>query len=224
MVRNVAELVDPPRPTRHEMAVFSPEQARAFLAAAADNRLEALYVLAITTGMRQGELLGLRWRDVDLGDGYLQVKATMQRTKGKGIGLAHPKMAGSRRRIALTGMAVAALKHHRTEQKEERLKTGSTWEDQDLVFCNGHGRPIEQSNLTRRSFKPLLRKVSLPEIRFHDLRHTAATIYLRKRVPPKVVSEMLGHSQVGITLNIYSHVLPDMQREATEAMESALAG
>ncbi|MHB0869726.1 MAG: tyrosine-type recombinase/integrase, partial [Chloroflexota bacterium] len=122
-----------------------------------------------------------------------------------------------------TDMAVAALRHHRTRQKEERLAAGAVWQD-DLVFPNRYGRPIEATNLLRRSFKPLLQKAGLPEIRFHDLRHSAATLLLRKRVPAKVVSEMLGHAQVGITMNLYQHVLPDMQREATAAMEAALRG
>lgn len=224
VARNVADLVDPPKVKRQEMKVLSGEQPRAFLEAASGDRLEALYVLAVTTGMRQGELLALRWRDVDLEDGTLRVTATMQRISKKGIGPSEPKTAGSRRQIALTGMAVAALRRHRARQAEERLHAGAMWQDGDLVFCNHYGRPIEASNLTRRSFHPLLEKAGLPSVRFHDLRHTAATLLLRKKVPVKVVSEMLGHSQVGITLNIYAHVLPDMQREATAAMEAALLG
>ncbi len=225
MYRNVADLVDPPKVQRQEMKVLSGEQARVLLETAKGDRLEALYILAITTGMRQGELLALRWRDVDLEDGTLRVTATMQRISKRGICPSEPKTAGSRRQIALTGMAVSALRHHRNRQLEERLSAAvMAWQDNDLVFCNHYGRPIESSNLTRRSFHPLLAKAGLPRIRFHDLRHTAATLLLRKRVPVKVVSEMLGHSQVGITLNIYAHVLPDMQREATAAMEAALRG
>lgn len=223
VARNVADLVDPPRRGRREMRVLSPEQARALLEAAREDRLEALYVLAISSGLRQGELLGLRWADVDLDAARLHVRAIMQRTR-EGIGLREPKTASSRRQIALTGMAIAALRRHRTRQAEERLKAGPEWQDNDLVFPNGHGKPIEQTNLQRRSFKPLLEKAGLPDIRFHDLRHTAATLLLKQRVPAKVVSEMLGHSQVGVTLNIYSHVLPDMQEEAAAAMEAALMG
>ena len=224
VARNVADLVDPPRPRRLEMKTLSPDQARTFLEAAAGDRLEALYILAITTGMRQGELLGLRWRDVDLDDAVLRVTGTMQRISKQGIGVSEPKTAGSRRQIALTTMAVAALKRRHKEQSEERLAAGPEWQDSDLVFGNKYGRPIESTNLIRRSFKPLLKAAGLPALRFHDLRHTAATLLLRKKVPVKIVSEMLGHSQVGITLNIYSHVLPDMQREAVGAMEAVLWG
>ncbi|MHB8992040.1 MAG: tyrosine-type recombinase/integrase [Chloroflexota bacterium] len=222
VLRNVAQLVDSPRRARIEMTALSPEDARALLDVAKGNRLEAFYVLAVTTGMRQGELLGLRWRDVDLAKGTLQVTATLQRTKKDGLVFAEPKTSSSRRQIALTGTAVAALRHHKARQAEERLAAGPEWQDHDVVFANHVGRPIEATNLIRRSFKPLLRKADLPDIRLHDLRHTAATLCLKQRVPPKVVSEMLGHSQVGVTLNIYSHVLPDMQREAAIAMDALL--
>lgn len=221
VARNVATLVTPPRRSRQEMTAFGPEQVRTLLEAAAGDRLEALYVLAITTGMRQGEILGLRWRDVDLDDGYVQVKATLQRTEGVFV-FAEPKTASSRRQIALTDGAVAALKHHRVAQAEERLRLRRAWEDNDLVFANEVGRPIAASNLRNRSFWPLLAGAGLPRIRFHDLRHTAATLMLGQGVHPKVVSEMLGHSQISITLDLYSHVTPTMQRQAAEAMDSAL--
>lgn len=224
VARNVANLVDPPRRRHKEMVALTPDQARALLEAAAEDRLEALYVLAVTTGMREGELLGLRWKDVDLDAATLQVRATMQRTKVGGLAISQPKTAASRRQIALTGMAVAALRRRKIRQAEEKLKTGPAWEDNDLVFPNTLGKPMEATNLLHRSFAPLLEKTALPKIRFHDLRHTAATVLLRKRVPAKVVSEMLGHSNIGITLQVYSHVLPDMQREATAAMEAALMG
>ena len=223
VARNVADLVDAPRRARQEMKVLTSKQARALLEAAQGDRLEALYVLALSTGMRQGELLGLRWGDVDLDAARLHVRAIMQRNH-EGIGLREPKTASSRRQIALTGMAVAALRRHRARQLEERLAAGATWQDNDLVFPNTLGKPMEATNMLHRSFKPLLEKASLPDIRFHDLRHSAATLLLKQRVPAKVVSEMLGHSQVGVTLNIYSHVLPDMQAEAAAAMEAALRG
>lgn len=223
VARNVADLVDPPRRARHEMKALSTSQARQFLEAAAGDRLEALYVLAVTTGMRQGELLALRWQDVDLDGETLQVRSTVQRVKD-GLLFGEPKTASGRRQIALAPAAVAAFRRHHVRQAEERLKAGPRWQDNGLVFPNVYGRPMEATNLIHRSFTPLLEKAGLPKMRFHDLRHTAATLLLSKRVPVKVVSEMLGHAQVGITLAVYSHVLPDMQREATAAMQAALWG
>jgi integrase len=174
--------------------------------------------------MRQGELLGLRWADVDLDAARLHVSVAWQRRGEEqgGYALAEPKTASSRRQITLAPVAVDALRHHRARQLEERLGAGPAWQDNDLVFCNTLGRPIGASNLRRRSFEPLLKKAGLPHIRFHDLRHTAATLLLKQKVPVKVVSEMLGHSQVGVTLNVYAHVMPDMQREAAAAMQNLL--
>ncbi|HEX9412260.1 MAG TPA: tyrosine-type recombinase/integrase, partial [Ktedonobacterales bacterium] len=132
------------------------------------------------------------------------------------------KTDASRRQVALTVAAVTALRQHRTRQLEERLALGGEWDDRGLVFCNLLGRPIEASNLLQREFYPLLKRAGLPHVRFHDLRHTAATLLLLQGIHPKVVSEMLGHSQIGITMNLYSHVLPNMQRDATAAMDRLL--
>jgi len=219
--RNVSELASPPRKRRRSMQVLSPEQARVFLDAAAGDPLEALYVVALTTGMRQGELLSLRWRDVDLEDGHVQVRASLSKT-ADGFVFSEPKTAQSRRKVALTGSAIAALRRHRVGQRERRLAAGPAWQDDDLVFPDALGVPFDAITLLRREFLPLLARAGLPPIRFHDLRHTAATLMLLKGVHPKVVSEMLGHATISITLDLYSHVLPDMQREAVEAMESVL--
>jgi integrase len=205
------------------MATLSPEQARILLEAAAGARLEALYVLAINTGMRQGELLALRWTDVDLNAGALHVRATLQRTR-EGFVFTEPKTTSSRRQVALTRAAVEALRSHHTRQAEERLHVGAAWEDDDLVFANEVGQPLDATAVLRRSFYPLLERSNLPRIRFHDLRHTAATLLLGQGVHPKIVSEMLGHSQIAITLDLYSHVTPTMQRQAVEALEIALGG
>jgi integrase len=126
--------------------------------------------------------------------------------------------------VTLTKQAVEALRQHRSRQVEERLQMGGAWEDNGLVFANEVGRPIEVSNLVSRSFRPLLERADLPRIRFHDLRHTAATLMLGRGVHPKVAADMLGHSQIAITLDLYSHVTPTMQRQAVEALEAALSG
>ena len=222
VARNVASLVTPPRLERREMTTLSPEQARTLLEAAAGDRLAALYVLAINTGMRQGEILALRWRDVDLDGGTLQVKATLQ-SAGEEFVFAEPKTAHSRRQVALNRPAAEALSSHRARQAEERLQLGAAREDNDLVFANEVGRPIAAANLRNRSFWPLLVRAGLPRIRFHDLRHTAATLLLGRGVHPKIVSEMLGHSQIAITLDLYSHVTPTMQRQAADELEAALS-
>lgn len=222
--RNVAELVDRPRRAKHEMLYLSPEEARRFLEAASGDRLEALYVVGVTTGMRQGELLGLHWRDVDLDHKILHVTSNLQYLPKQGMVFSDPKTAAGKRPIALTDLALEAIRRHKVRQAEERLKTGPAWQDNDLVFCNGLGKPLEAANLVKRHFKPLLAKAGIPAIRFHDLRHTAATLCLKAKVPPKVVSEMLGHSQVSVTMNVYSHVMPDMQRDATAALDAVLGG
>ncbi len=220
--RNVADLVTPPRGQRLQMSCLSPEQARTLLAVASGDRLEAVYALAVTTGMRRGEILALQWKNVDLETGSLQVVGTLQRTK-EGLSIAEPKTDKSRRQVALSATAVQALRKHRAAQASQRLLLGAAWQDFDLVFSNDVGGPMEPANLIRRSFQPLLKRAGLPQIRFHDLRHTAATLMLSQSIHPKIVSEMLGHSQVNITLDLYSHVTPTLQRQAATAVDDLLS-
>lgn len=219
--RNITELTDAPRLGHKEMETLSPDQVKAFLKVARAHRLEALFVLAITTGMRQGELLGLRWVDVDLDRGSVQVRANLQRVKG-GFVVGEPKTARSRRQILLAKPAVDALHRHRARQAEERLRLGPDWEDHGFVFTNTVGQPLDHAHLLNRVFRPLLKEAECPAIRFHDLRHTAATLLLSEGIHPKVVSEMLGHSQIAVTIDLYSHVTPTMQQQAAAAMESLL--
>jgi integrase len=207
--RNVADLVTPPAKDEYEFITLSPEQTRRFLKAVKGGRLEALYVVALTTGMREGELLGLRWADLDLDQGALYLTRRLKRRT-------------SRRQVLLVAVAVEALKLHRDRQGEERRRAGDRWEDSDLVFPNTVGRPINPSNFLRREFYPLLEDAGLPRMRFHDLRHSAATLLLKMGVHPKIVSELLGHTQIGITLDLYSHVTATMQRDAIEAFDELL--
>lgn len=223
VARNVASLVDPPRNAETEMCVLTPEQVHTLLRAVHGDRLEALYVVAVSTGMRQGELLALRWRDVDLTGGTLAVRATLQRTKEEGYVLRAPKTKQSQRRITLGAVASSALRAHRARQAAERLALGETWDASiDLVFPNTLGRPMDGTNLLHYHFYPLLKRSGLPRIRFHDLRPTAATLLLGRGVNPKIVSEMLGDASISITLDVYSHVLPAMQAQAAAAMDDAL--
>lgn len=224
--RNVADLAKGPRPETKEMAVLTPEQVERFLAAAQGDRLEALYVVAVTTGMREGELLALRWTDVDLDGCVAWVRRSVQRSKAgaaegrkSGLVMVEPKTKKSRRCVALSNVAVRALRAHRARQVEERLVVGEEWADLDLVFPNRLGRPIEAGDLLNAFYRPLLARAGLPRLRFHDLRHTAETLLLAANVHPKVAQEMLGHSTVAITLDLYSHVIEGMQRDAARVMD-----
>ena len=223
VVRNVCDAVSAPRVPRKEMQVLSGKQGQQFLEAAKGDPLEALYVLALTTGMRQGELLALKWEDVDLTTGTLQVKRTITRLVEKRFTLSEPKTAKSRRRIHLTRMAIEALKQHRIRQREVRQAAGPAWNEQEWIFCNVIGNPIDVGNMIRRSFRPILVKGELPIIRFHDLRHSTASLLLTLGVHAKVVQELLGHSQISLTLDTYSHVLPSLQEEAVNCLDTLLS-
>jgi integrase len=220
--RNATEAVKPPQVRREEIRPLTPEQVKMLLDAASGDRLEALYVLAVHTGLRQGELLGLKWDDIDLQARTLQVRRALTTAKG-GPRLAAPKTKGSRRRVSLTRVAAQAFKGHLERQLEEIDRAGSLWQENGLVFASETGAPLDRRDLTSRRFKPLLERAGLPHFRFHDLRHTCATLLLTQNVNPKVVSEMLGHSSIAITLDTYSHVLPNMQDSAARALEEALS-
>ncbi len=226
--RNPAAAVKPPRTDKQEMTPLSPTQAKTLLdtARAMDDRWSALYVLAVTTGLRQGELLGLRWEDVDLESVTLRVRHTLQPPgfpKGAPARLTPPKTRRSLRSVHLPHSAVVALVRHRGLQDAERSEPNGSWQDRGLVFPNTIGGYADYTNLVPRHFKPLLRRAGLPDIRFHDLRHTCATLLLTKGVHPKIVSEMLGHSSVSITLDVYSHVIPGLGEVAASAMEDLLS-
>jgi integrase len=221
VARNVTELVDVPRVGPSEMRPLSREETHRLIEAAACDRLEALYVLAIATGMRQSELLGLRWPDFDFSAGVVRVRTQLKRTLEKTWVFHEPKTRRSRRQVALAAPAIVALQRHQEQQQLERVTLGAAYEDNGLVFCTQLGRPLIKGNVYR-SFLRLLDKAALPRMRFHDLRHTCATLLLIARVNPKVVSEMLGHASVSITLDIYSHVIPDMQQDAAAIMAAVL--
>jgi integrase len=220
--RNVAQAVDIPQLVSEEVEVLSPEEARAFLAAAKGDRYEALYVVAVAVGLRRGELLGLKWTAVNLEAATLRVARQLQRMRdGSGLKFVAPK-GGKGRTIRLPARAVEVLKAHRARQAEQKLKFGPLYRDDGLVFATEVGTPLEPSNIDRRSFKSLLKKAGLPDIRFHDLRHTCATVLLSEGVNPKFVQELLGHADIKLTLGTYSHFLPSMGDQTAAAMESAL--
>lgn len=219
--RNVAAAVNPPRQERKEIQALDLEEAAKFLEAAIDDRLYALYLMALTTGMRQGELLGLRWQDVGLAASTVMVRQTLQ-WLDDGPVFQEPKTPKSRRLIQISSEVVTALLRHREHQAKEKAFFESEYRDLDLVFAQKNGGPINKNNLLNRSFKPILRRAGLPNIRFHDLRHTSATVALAAGIHPKVVQERLGHSTIAMTLDTYSHVIPSLQKEAAQKMEDLI--
>ena len=222
--RNVCEAVDPPKVQCEEITPLSREEPRKLLdvASRSSDRFETLYVVALACGLRQGELLGLKWSDIDLDTRALRVNRQLQRHRGGGgLVFSEPKNA-SRRNINLPSQAVDALKRQKVRQAEEKLKAGPLYEERDLVFASEYGTPLDAQNVVNRSFKPLLKKAELPDIRFHDLRHTCATLLLSKGVHPKYVQNLLGHASIKITLDLYSHWMPGMGEQTAAAMEEAL--
>lgn len=218
--RNVCEMASPPRVVRKEITPLNLEQIRQLLEAAKGHPQETLFILALATGMRRGELLGLKWQDIDLERGVLRIsRALVRLPTGQGYAEAETKTAKSRRSIALTAFAVEALKKHREIQQQWRDAAGAFWQDNDYVFCKPMGEHLDPGYDVLVQLKKLLDKVGLPNIRFHDLRHSTATLLLSKGVHPKIVQEILGHSEIGMTLNTYSHVLPTMQKEAMEKLD-----
>lgn len=206
----------PPPEGKSPLRVWTEEQVRIFLRVVRKSRYYALFHLAIATGMRLGELRGLTWDDVDLENGVIYVRRSLLPGWRKPE-WQEPKTPQSRRQIPLDPETVEVLRRHRKRQVEQRLKAGPRWRDYNLVFATPTGNCVARQNI-QASFRMYVKRSGLPFIRFHDLRHTHATILLRQGVNPKVVSERLGHTQVAFTLQVYSHVLPDTQQEAVKAM------
>ena len=222
IAHNPADAVTPPRPERTEMRTLDPSGVHRLLDGCADEQLRALISTAVTTGMRLGELLGLRWSDCDLAGGTIYLSRAAQYLAATGVTFRTPKTSRSRRSIALSIDAVAVLRAHRARQLEARLAVGPGYRNGDLVFATAGGDPIPPYRVSA-TFSTLVKRLGIGPLRFHDLRHTAATLMLRAGVHPKIVSERLGHATVAITLDTYSHVLPDMQRDAAAALEVVLA-
>jgi integrase len=225
VVRNVAALARPPRLVRHELRVLTAAETRHFLEGTVNDDLGPLFAVAATTGLRQGEVLGLRWQDVELTGTAptLTVNRSLART-ADGYELAEPKTARSRRTLDLAPVAVAALRRQRTRQKEARLAVGDLWQDtRALVFTDQLGRALRGANVTH-VFSDSLARHGLPHVRFHDLRHGAASMLLAQGVPLKVVSETLGHSGIAVTADTYAHLDRAQRREAADAIERAIGG
>ena len=222
MARNPADAVEPPRPQRYDPPMLSPDMVRRLLSEAGDAPHGDLIHTAVMTGLRKGELLGLRWQDVDLDASLLHVRQSAQWLPGQGWSFRQPKTHRSRRPVALAPATVNLLRGHRRRQLEDRVALGEAYGDHDLVFATPLGTPIDTSNL-RRAWKSIAKAADVPHLRFHDLRHVHATLMLLGGVHPKVVAERLGHANVGITLDTYSHVLPHLQSQAAAGLERTLA-
>jgi integrase len=229
--RNVAGLVDPPRAPRPEVQAFGPEQARAFLDAVQGSRFEAAFTAAVAVGLRQGEILGLRWEDVNLETGLLSVRGALQRVDKKLVRV-EPKSTTSRRTIQLPAVCVVSLARQKVNQDLTRKWAGTRWQETGYVFTTRIGTPVDQRNLLRDYYaitrpkpkkegeKP--RQLLFPPIRFHDLRHSAATLLLAQGVSPRYITELLGHSQVSFTMQTYAHVLPEVQKQVATKMDEIL--
>lgn len=218
--RNVATMVDPPRVPRFNVRPVAPEEARRILDAVSGDRLEALFASALAIGLRQGEALGLTWSKVDFASGQIVVDRAMQRVAGR-LQFVEPKTARSHRVIAIPGVVAAQLRAHRVRQLEERMLAGDRWQETDLVFTSSLGTPLDGPNVTHR-LQTLLAAAGLPRMRFHDLRHACASLLLAQGVHPRVVMDVLGHSQISLTMNTYAAVIPALRSGAADQMDAAL--
>ena len=220
--RNVASLARPPRAARREMRALTAAEVGRLIEGTAGDRFGPLYATAAGTGLRLGELLGLSWSDIDLEARQLTVRRSLSRAHGGGFELAEPKTARSRRTVMLPAIALDALRRQKARQAADRLAAGTAWQDErGLVFTDALGRSGDPSAASV-AFRTAADRLGLP-VRLHDLRHTAASLMLAGGVPLKVVSEALGHSSIAITADVYSHVTPDLRREAADAMDRALS-
>lgn len=222
--RNPAERVTVPRPRTDDAKVhaISVEDAHKLLDAAVGDRLEGLYLLCLSIGLRRGEALGLRWADLDLGEATLSVVQQVQWVPGQGtVVVTHPKTKRSRRTVRITDDCVKALRVQRTRQAAERLRAGEYWQDHGLVFPSSIGTPLDPRNLTR-AFHSLCDRAGLPRERLHNLRHSAASFLLAQGVPLRVVMEILGHSSIQMTADLYTHVVPALEQDAAERIGKLL--
>ncbi len=223
LVRNPAEAVTAPRPNPSRIKMWDPLTLNQFLEQCGISRFSNLYRFTMRTGLRRGELLGLRWKDVDFNGKRLMVVNTLQRIDGQGLLEAPPKTSRSRRSLALGQEAMAILGSVRSKQMEQRLQVGPAWHDTGYVFTLSDGRPIEPGSVTR-DFRTTVAKLGIPELNLHGLRHAFATLMLLAGVSAKVVSEMMGHSSVMVTLDTYSHVVQGLQEHAVSALDQYLVG
>ena len=219
LVANPCDLADKPKRKRREMRVLSQEQVAKFLEGAKGNRMEAMFRLSLVSGMRPGEVCGLKWADLDFEQGSVTVQRSLTGRAGEWQ-LEETKTEAGNRTIPLPPTILKDLRAHRRRQLEAKLAAGQKWQNKDLIFCTEAGGLVDLDNVRRRFFKPIIKKAKLPkQLRWYDLRHTSATLLMQAGTNPKVVAERLGHTDVALTLQVYSHVLPSMQQEAASRLE-----
>jgi len=221
VVRNPADAVEPPSPDRREMIALDEQDTATLLKLADGSRLYAAMLLAVTTGLRRGEILGLHWADLDLEKATLSVRHAVEQTREAGTRLKSPKSKKSNRTVALLEICIPTLRRHKAAQGEEKLRAGADYTDRGLVFAGEDGEIWSPDTFTK-AYRDLVRRTAFEHVRFHDLRHTHATQLLRQGIHPKVVSERLGHSTIALTLDTYSHVLPGMDENAAAKLDVAL--
>lgn len=222
LVANPCDAIEPPRAPRRELRAIAAADVQQLLEAADRQGIGTLARVAVMTGLRRGELLGLRWGDIDLEAGQAAIQQTAQRITRQGVVFRQPKTRLSRRAIALSPATLQLLRRHRREQLEARLAAGSAYVDLGLVFAGALGGPLDAGHLTR-AWQRAVASAGVGPVRFHDLRHAHATLLLQQGVHPKIVSERLGHASIAITLDTYSHVLPGLQASAAAALDGILA-
>lgn len=221
LARNPADATEPPRATRREAAVLDDTDVERLLRAADGTPLELPVLLALTTGVRRGELLALRWQDVNWKAATIAVRRSLEQTRAGGLTFKEPKTRRGRRVVTLPPLTVEALRRYRAEQAKARLAVGRAYQDADLIIARADGRPYDPAKFSN-AVAALMRRAGVCDVSLHSLRHTCATMLLSANVHPKIVSERLGHATIGITLDTYSHVLPNMQEEAAQKLNDAL--
>jgi integrase len=219
---NVAKLVTLPRAVKYKPTFLSPDQAKAFLLFTADHRQEALFSVALSLGLRRGEIVGLRWQDIDLAAGMLRVTHSLERIKGSGLQLGDLKSENAQRALRLPQVCVLALARQKENQRKAREWCGARWKETDFVFTTSVGTPMQPEMVTRE-FKRAIAASGLPDMRLHDLRHSCATLLLAQGVHPKLVQETLGHSTYQLTMDTYSHMIPQLRNEVADRMDEILA-
>ena len=222
--RNPVQFVEPPRVADTESRVLDRAEAVRFIEAIRGDRLEALYLVAVALGIRRGEALGLRWEDVDWEHGTIRLRQQLQRVEhGGGRQLLDPKSRAGRRTIVLPEAALRKLREHQRRQDEDRLKAGARWQEMGLVFSSTIGTPMEPRNLNRAWYS-LRRRIGIPDLKLHGLRHSATSLYLALGVPPHVVQAIIGHADPAVTMSVYAHVSDADRRQAARLMDRAILG